>query len=79
MPLLLLLVTPVACSNDLVMPDLTGMSNDESAEAMEDAGIEDYTVHFVEGPNPLEVIDQDPDPGEPINSESEVLVNLSGN
>ncbi|HYN35359.1 MAG TPA: PASTA domain-containing protein [Actinomycetota bacterium] len=60
------------------MPDLTGMRNDESTEAMDEAGIEDYTVEWREGSDPLVVIDQTPEAGEPVTSETEVSVTLSG-
>lgn len=76
--LLLVLVSAVACSNDLVMPDLEGMRNHESEEAMDEAGISDYTIEWREGSDPLVVIDQTPGAGEPVMSETEVSVTLSG-
>ena len=60
------------------MPDLHGLDKDESSETMEESGIDDYTVEWHEGENPLVVVDQVPDAGETIDDETEVRIVLSG-
>ena len=76
--LFLSVIVVSACSDSDVMPDILGMNKDDSAEAMSDAGIDDWTVEWREGDEPLKVIYQSPDPGTPIEYEMEIKITLSG-
>lgn len=67
-----------ACSDDKTMPDLSGMRKDEAAAALRANGIRDWTEKWSEGSNPLVVVDQEPDAGEPVDLDTEVLISLSG-
>ena len=67
-----------ACSSESTMPDLSGMREREASAALRESGIEDWTVKWAEGPNPLVVIDQEPDAGRPVGPETDVLISLSG-
>jgi PASTA domain len=75
----LMLLSSVACSKgESVMPDVHGMREDAASDALGDAGIEDWTVRFIEGSKPMVVKDQDPEPGEIVDSETEILITLDG-
>ena len=71
-------VLPVCSSGDPTMPDLSGMSKDEATFILLKEGVEDWTVEWHEGANPLVVVDQEPEPGDPVTEETEALVVLSG-
>ena len=68
-----------ACSDETTMPDLSGMRKDEAAATLREHGIDDWTEKWSEGPNPLVVVDQVPDPGETVDEDTEVEISLSGN
>ena len=75
----LVLLAPVACSKDeTVMPDLSGMREIEATEALKNAGIDDWTVGFSQGPNPMVVTDTNPEAGEAVEPDTEVKITLDG-
>ena len=74
-----LAVLSIACTDDgVTMPDLSGMRKDEATATLRENGIEDWSENWSEGPNPLVVVDQEPNPGEPVGSDTEVEISLSG-
>ena len=76
--LLLAVLSLGACSEREVMPDLTGMTKDEYGEALNDAGIVKWSEIWREGDNPLKVISQTPQAGEPVTAATEVRITVSG-
>ena len=60
------------------MPDLSGIREDEATAALEEEGIEDWTVEWHEGTKPMVVVDQEPDEGDSVSENSEVQIVLSG-
>ena len=72
------LTLPGCSSRERTMPDLSGMREDEATAVLEEEGIEDWTVEWHEGANPMVVVDQEPEAGEPVIDDSEVRIVLSG-
>ena len=60
------------------MPDLSGMSKDGATFILLKEGVEDWTVEWHEGTKPTIVIDQEPEAGDSVSDNSEVLIVLSG-
>ena len=67
-----------ACDQADEMPDVLGMHEDEATETLENAGIEDWTVKWIEGPKRTVVTRQVPDPGEAVTPDEEVFITLDG-
>ena len=75
----MLAVFVLACSSEsTTMPDLSGMREEEASAVLRANGIEDWTVEWAEGENPMVVVDQEPDAGQPVEPDTEVVISLSG-
>ena len=75
----MLAVFVLACSSEsTTMPDLSGMREEEASAVLRDNGIEDWTVEWAEGENPMVVVDQEPDAGQPVEPDTDVVISLSG-
>ena len=72
------LTLPGCASGDPTMPDLLGMREDEATAVLEEEGIEDWTVEWHEGAKPMVVVDQEPEAGDSVSSNSEIRIVLSG-